>query len=692
MTGAKRKKRSVLWGKMHTPHREDIKQWCKRRLPILEWAPQYNLKENLLPDTVSGIMLAVQQVAQGLSFAMLSSVHPVFGLYGSLFPAIIYAIFGMGRHVATGTFALTSLISANAVERLVPQSSRNLTTQSNSSVLGLSEFELQRIGVAAAVSFLGGVIQLVMFVLQLGSATFLLTEPVISAMTTGAATHVVTSQVKYLLGIKMPYISGPLGFFYIYAYVFENIKSVQLEALLFSLLSIIVLVLVKELNEQFKRKIKVVLPVDLVLIIAASFACYCTNMENTYGLEVVGHIPNGIPPPRAPPMNILSAVLTEAFGVALVGYVASLALAQGSAKKFKYSVDDNQEFLAHGLSNVIPSFLFCIPSAAAMGRTAGLYSTGAKTQVACLISCIFVLIVIYAIGPLLYWLPMCVLASIIVVGLKGMLIQFRDLKKYWNVDKIDWGIWISTYIFTICFAANVGLLFGVICTIAIVLGRFPRAKTLSITDMKEMELKVKTEMHDSTENWPPSKRTNVKVFPGSLKTGSNIRSLSVTPRRMETSQQIKIISINNPLVFLNAKKFSADLMKIILKESDSNQPLDDVSKCEQNTLLSSLSNGNCNEEASQPCSSEKCSLVLNCSGLTFFDYTGVSTLVELYLDCKSRSVDVFLANCTASLIKAMTYYGDLDTEKPIFFDSVPAAISIIQSNKNLSKASDHSEV
>ncbi|XP_031222433.1 anion exchange transporter isoform X2 [Mastomys coucha] len=656
MTGAKRKKRNVLWRKMHTPHREDIKQWCKRRLPILEWAPQYNLKENLLPDTVSGVMLAVQQVTQGLSFAMLSSVHPVFGLYGSLFPAIIYAVFGMGRHVATGTFGLTSLISANAVERLVPQSSRNLTTQNYSSVLGLSEFELQRIGVAAAVSFLGGVIQLVMFVLQLGSATFLLTEPVISAMTTGAATHVVTSQVKYLLGIKMPYISGPLGFFYIYAYVFENIKSVQLEALLLSLLSIIVLVLVKELNEQFKRKIKVVLPVDLVLIIAASFACYCTNMENTYGLEVVGHIPSGIPPPRAPPMNILSAVLTEAFGVALVGYVASLALAQGSAKKFKYSVDDNQEFLAHGLSNVIPSFLFCIPSAAAMGRTAGLYSTGSKTQVACLISCIFILIVIYAIGPLLYWLPMCVLASIIVVGLKGMLIQFRDLKKYWNVDKIDWGIWISTYIFTICFAANVGLLFGVVCTIAIVLGRFPRAKTLSITDMKEMELKVKTEMHD------------------------------------ETSQQIKIISINNPLVFLNAKKFSADLMKIILKDSDSSQPLDDVSKCEQNTLLSSLSNGNCNEEASQPCSREKCSLVLNCSGLTFFDYTGVSTLAELYLDCKSRSVDMFLANCTESLIKAMTNYGDLDTEKPIFFDSVPAAISIIQSNKNWSKASDHSEV
>uniref|UniRef100_A0A8C2RJP8 Anion exchange transporter n=1 Tax=Capra hircus TaxID=9925 RepID=A0A8C2RJP8_CAPHI len=604
MTGAKRKKKSMPWSKMRMPRCEDFKQWCRRRLPILEWATHYSLKESLLPDAVSGMMLAVQQVAQGLAFAVLSSVHPVFGLYGSLFPAIIYAIFGMGRHVATGTFALTSLISANAVERLVPLSSQNLTTRSNTSVLGLSDFEMQRIGVAAAVSFLGGVIQVAMFVLQLGSATFLITEPVVSAMTTGAATHVVTSQAKYLLGMKMPHISGPLGFFY---------------------------------------------------MIATSLTCYCTNMENTYGLEVVGHIPKGIPPPRAPPMNLLSAVITEAFGVALVGYVASLALAQGSAKKFRYSVDDNQEFLAHGLSNVIASFFFCIPSAAAMGRTAGLYSTGAKTQVACLISCIFVLIVIYTIGPLLYWLPMCVLASIIVVGLKGMLIQFRDLKRYWNVDKIDWGIWVSTYIFTICFAANVGLLFGVVCTTAIVIGRFPRANTLSTKNMKEMEFKVKTEMDD------------------------------------ETLQRVKIISINNPLVFLNAKKFHNDIMNIIQKENTGNQPLDEIRKYEQSTLVSSLS-GICNEEATQPCLNPKCSLILDCSGLTFSDYTGVSMLIEVYMDCKNKSVDVSLVHCAASLIKAMKYCGNLDSEKPIFFESVSAAISNMHLNKNLSMISDHSEI
>uniref|UniRef100_A0A8D2N4C8 Solute carrier family 26 member 7 n=1 Tax=Zonotrichia albicollis TaxID=44394 RepID=A0A8D2N4C8_ZONAL len=597
MTGAKRK-RSTVWRKIQAVRLEDIKAWCMRRLPILTWVPVYNWKENLVPDTVSGMMLAIQQVTQGLAFAVLSSVHPVFGLYGSFFPVIIYAIFGMGRHVATGTFALTSLISANAVERLVPSVRTNFTANNNSGILGLSEFEMQRIGVAAAVSFLGGIIQVVMFMLQLGSATFLLTEPVISAMTTGAATHVVTSQVKYLLGMKMPYISGPLAFFH---------------------------------------------------IIATSIACYYADMEYVYGIEVVGNIPKGLPSPKAPSMSVLPEVVTEAFGVALVGYVASLALAQGSAKKFKYSVDDNQEFLAHGLSNVIPSFFFCIPSAAAMGRTALLYSTGAKTQVACLISCVLILVVIYTIGPLLYWLPMCVLASIIVVGLKGMLMQFRDLKKYWNVDKIDWSIWVSTYVFTICFAANVGLLYGVMCTIAIVIFRFPRAKTLNLKNMKEVEYKYKVE--------------------------DNCESL----------KQVKIVSVNSPLVFLNARKFHADLLKIIQKDGMSSQ-------CEQNTLLCSFSNGSCHGELVQPCHNDRHVLILDCSGLNFFDYTGVSVLLQIYVDCKNRYIDVLLAHCKGSLIKAMQYGGNLDSENPVFFESISSAIDAIPIHRNYSKFSEQSEL
>ncbi|CAI9558029.1 unnamed protein product [Staurois parvus] len=444
----------------------EIKAWCLGRIPILEWAPKYDLRQNLIPDCISGTMLTVHQVAHGLAFAVMSSVHPMFGLYGSVFPPLIYAIFGMGRHVSTGTFAITSLISASAVEKLVPS---NNGTASNGSLgdVAISDFEMQRIGVAAAVTFLGGVIQMSMSLLQLGCATFLLSEPVVSAMTTGAATHVVTSQVKFLLGMKIPYISGPLGMFYIYIYIFKNINMIQISVLLLSLLSLTVLILTKELNEKYIKQIKFVIPIDLILMTVTSLACYFANMEEDYGIEVIGYIPKGIPLPQAPAMDVLQEVMVEAFSVALVGYAVSIFLAYNSARRFKYPVSENQELFAHGLSNIIPSFVFCIPNAGAPARTFLLYSRGAQTQVACLVSCFLVLLVIYFIVPFLYWLPMCVLASVIIVGLKGMLRQFLDLKKYWNVDKFDWVIWICTYVVTICFAANIGLLFGVVFNIAV---------------------------------------------------------------------------------------------------------------------------------------------------------------------------------------------------------------------------------
>ncbi|XP_075069876.1 anion exchange transporter isoform X2 [Mixophyes fleayi] len=606
---------NLIWERISTIGLSEVRGWWLRRVPILEWAPRYNIRDNLIPDSISGMMLTVQQVAQGLAFAVMSSVHPVFGLYGSVFPPLIYAIFGMSRHVSTGTFAITSLISAGAVERLVPSDNDNLTNVSLGD-LGLSDFEMRRIGVAAAVTFLGGVIQMSMFLLHLGCTTFLLSEPVVSAMTTGAATHVVTSQVKFLLGMKIPYISGPLGMFYIYIYIFKNINMVKIGALLLSILSLALLIMTKELNEKFKNKVKFVIPIDLTLIIAASVACYFTSMHEAYDFDVVGHIPKGIPLPQAPPMDLIQYVVVEAFGVALVGYSVSIFLAYNSAKKLKYSVCENQELLAHGLSNIIPSFFFCIPNAGAPARSFLLYNTGSKTQVACLVSCILVLLVIYFVAPFLYWLPMCVLASIIVVGLKGMLIQFRDLKKYWTVDKFDWVIWVCTYLVTVCFAANIGLLFGVVFSMAVAVFRLTRAKTLSMVHLHEDN---STEIEDE-------------------------------------HSELKVISIGAPLFFLNAKRFHTDVLEVTCKlvsRKDSckvhsrlkvtegmaagnaedrkagheNGDKDSVGEPSAAALLIPMSNGDYG--GSSHCQrGVSMTLILNCSGITFFDFTGANTLSQ----------------------------------------------------------------
>ncbi|XP_063307330.1 anion exchange transporter isoform X2 [Pelobates fuscus] len=556
----------------------DVKHWCLRRLPILSWAPRYSLQENLLADTVSGMMLTIQQVAQGVAFAVMSSVHPVFGLYSSLFPPLIYAIFGMSHHVSTGTFAITSLISAGAVERLVTSNKENFTNSSQG-FLGLSDFEMQRIGVAAAVTFLGGIIQISMCLLQLGSATLLLSEPVVSSMTTGAATHVVTSQVKYFLGMKTPYISGPLGMFY---------------------------------------------------IIATSLVCYFVDMENVYGINVVGPIPTGIPFPQVPPMDTLTNVVVEAFSFALVGYTVSIFLAHNSAKKFNYRIDENQELLAHGLSNVIPSFLFCIPNAAAPARTFLLYNNGAKTQVACLISCLLVLLVIYAIAPFLYWLPMSVLASIIVVGLKGMLMQFRDLKKYWNVDKYDWVIWVCTYLVTICFAANIGLLFGVVFSVAVSIFRLTRAKTVHGIQVNE----------DLNED--------------------------IKPMHSEYCHKVKVVCVGMPLFFLNVKKFRTEFMEIKNEILSRNC----LYKHKETPLLSPVTNGDCAGDVS---SDDISTLVIDCSGITFFDFTGAATLAQICMELPNQGTNVLLASCDVSLVDALQYSG-FNIKNQLFFDSVKSAL------------------
>ncbi|XP_056378322.1 anion exchange transporter [Hyla sarda] len=648
MTREKPCRKSYLclpWKRLTSIRRSDVRRWWLRRIPILEWAPKYKLREYVFPDLISGMMLAVQQVAQGLAFAVMSSVHPIFGLYGSFFAPLIYAIFGTGRHVITGTFAITSLISCAAVERLVPLNSSNVTNTSLGD-LGLSDFEMKRIGVAAAVTFLGGIIQMSLFLLNLGCATILLSEPVVSAMTTGAATHVVTSQVKFLLGMKMPYISGPLGMFNIYIYVFKNISQVHIGALIFSILSLVVLILTKELNEKFKSKIRFIIPIDLTLIISSSLACYFADMPKTHELDVVGHIPKGIPLPQAPPMDTLQHVVVEAFGVALVGYAVSIFLAYNSSKKFKYPVCENQELFAHGLSNIIPSFFFCIPNSGAPVRTFLLYGTGSKTQVASLISCGMVLFVIYIVAPLLYWLPMCVLASIIVVGLKGMLIQFKDLKKYWNVDKFDWGIWICTYLVTICFAANIGLLFGVVFSIAVGTLRLTRAKVLHVVYMHEEYSAV------TKDEYP----------------------------------ELKIVSVGAPLFFLNAKRFRMDIVEMNCTFVRRGDCTDKAEALLMTMPKRVYEGGKCQRDRSDK------TLLLDCSAIPFLDYTGVSALIQISQILRESDTDMLFSGCNASLVKALMYCGsDCGLKREHFFITIKAALDALKCTGSSLKGLDASD-
>ncbi|PNJ44530.1 SLC26A10 isoform 5 [Pongo abelii] len=388
------------------------------RLPALHWLPYYRWRAWLLGDAVAGVTVGIVHVPQGMTFALLASVPPVFGLYTSFFPVLIYSLLGTGRHLSTGTFAILSLMTGSAVERLVSE-----PLVGNLSGIEKEQLDAQRVGVAAAVAFGSGALMLGMFVLQLGVLSTFLSEPVVKALTSGAALHVLVSQLPSLLGLSLPRQIGCFSLFKTLAAVLTALPRSSPAELTISALSLALLVPVKELNVRFRDRLPVPIPGEVVLVLLASVLCFTSSLDTRYHVQIVGLLPGGFPQPLLPNVAELPRILADSLPIALVTFAVSASLASIYADKYSYTIDSNQELLAHGASNLISSLFSCFPNSATLATTSLLVDAGGKTQLAGLFSCIVVLSVLLWLGPFFYYLPKAVLACINISSMRQMFCQ-----------------------------------------------------------------------------------------------------------------------------------------------------------------------------------------------------------------------------------------------------------------------------
>ncbi|XP_073939863.1 solute carrier family 26 member 10 isoform X4 [Castor canadensis] len=345
------------------------------RLPPLRWLPLYRWRAWLLGDAVAGVTVGVVHVPQGMAFALLTSVPPVFGLYTSFFPVLIYSLLGTGRHLSTGTFAVLSLMTGSAVERLVPE-----PVAGNLSGIEREQLDAQRVGVAAAVAFGSGVLMLGMFALQLGVLSTFLSEPVVKALTSGAALHVLVSQLPSLLGLSLPRQIGCFSLFKTLAAVLTALPRSSPAELTISALSLALLVPVKELNVRFRDRLPTPIPGEVVMVLLASVLCFTSSLDTRYNVQVVGLLPGGFPQPLLPNMAELPRILADSLPIALVTFAVSTSLASIYADKYSYTIDPNQELLAHGVSNLVSSLFSCFPNSATLATTSLLVDAGGNTQ------------------------------------------------------------------------------------------------------------------------------------------------------------------------------------------------------------------------------------------------------------------------------------------------------------------------
>uniref|UniRef100_A0A8D3C0Q8 Solute carrier family 26 member 10 n=1 Tax=Scophthalmus maximus TaxID=52904 RepID=A0A8D3C0Q8_SCOMX len=445
------------------------------RVPIVQWLPRYRLRKWILGDTVAGLTVGILHIPQGMAFALLTSVAPIFGLYTSFFPVILYVFFGTGRHVSTGTFAVVSLMTGSVVEQLVPS-----PLEMNSSSSEAADFEAQRIGVASAVALLSGIImvKLCMCGLQLGFLSTYLSEPIVKAFTSAAAFHVTISQLQSMLGLRLPRHTGNFSLFKTLASVMENLPHTNMAELLISLVCLAVLVPVKEINMRYRQRLRTPIPVEILTVIVATCVAYASSLDSSYNIEIVGHIPAGFPRPQMPAVKTFPDIAGDTVAITFVGYAVSVSLAMIYADKHGYSIHPNQELLAHGISNTVSSFFTCFPSSATLATTNILESAGGYTQLSGLFTSLVVLIVLLLIGPLFYFLPKAVLACINVTSLRQMFLQFRDLPELWRISRMDFMVWVVTWLSVVVLNVDLGLAIGVVFSMMTVICRTQRYVTI----------------------------------------------------------------------------------------------------------------------------------------------------------------------------------------------------------------------
>lgn len=404
-----------------------------RYLPILEWLPHYK-KEYFKGDLAAGLTVGVLLIPQGMAYALIAGLPPVYGLYAALVPQVVYAVLGTSRQLAVGPVALDSLLVAAGLGSL--------------SISGPEEYIL----LAISLSFMVGLLQITMGFLQMGFVVAFLSKPVISGFTSAAAIIIGLSQIKYFLGINI------LQSNQIQKIVVATISSFNQINYYSLLLGIAALVLL-HLLRKFYPKIPSVILVVLLSILFSKFF----KWENQ-SIELVGSIPAGLPHFEIPQISAirLSELFPIALTLSLVAYLEAISLGKAFEEKNKTQyLNPNQELIALGGSNLVGAFFQSYPITGGFSRTAVNDQAGAKSGVALLISALVVGCILLFLTPWFYYLPKTILAAIIIRAV-SRLVDINYAAKLFRNHKEEFFILLFTFLATLFLGIKEGVLLGVL--------------------------------------------------------------------------------------------------------------------------------------------------------------------------------------------------------------------------------------
>lgn len=411
-------------------------------IPILEWLPNYK-KEYLGGDLSAGLTVGIMLIPQGMAYAMIAGLPPVFGLYAALIPQVIYGILGTSRQLSVGPVAMDSLLVAAGLGAL--------------SLSGIDEY----IGMAIFLALFMGLIQFLLGVVRMGFLVNFLSKPVISGFTSAAALIIGLSQLKHLLGTPIE------GGNQIHTLVYNAVKTIDQTQWIALVLGLAAIVIIKGLKRIHKR-----IPGALIVTLLGIVATYVFRLDQL-GLSIVQDVPKGLPAFSLPSVeqSRIAELFPIAMTLALIAFMEAISVAKAIEEKHKLNeVRPNQELIALGLSNVIGSLFQSYPTTGGFSRTAVNDQAGAASTLASFISAAIVGLTLLFLTPLFYYLPNTVLAAIIMVAVFG-LIDIEYPKVLWKNRKDEFALLVFTFIITLTVGIKEGILYGVLLSLLLLVYR-----------------------------------------------------------------------------------------------------------------------------------------------------------------------------------------------------------------------------
>lgn len=451
-----------------------------RYFPILEWGRTYN-RSVLTSDLMAAVIVTIMLIPQSLAYALLAGLPPVVGLYASIMPLVLYAIFGTSRTLAVGPVAVVSLMTASAAGAVAAQ--------------GTAEY----LEAAITLAMLSGVMLAILGLLRAGFLANLLSHPVISGFITASGILIATSQLKHILGIRAggdnwPDMLGSLA---------AAIGETNVWTLAIGIPTTLFLFWVRKGAKPALEKMGLppraadmtakagpVVAVVLTIIAVIAFDL------GEKGVNLVGAIPQGLPPFAVPStdLSLIEQLWVPALLISIIGFVESVSVAQTLAAKRRQRIAPDQELIGLGASNIASAFSGGYPVTGGFARSVVNFDAGAETPAAGAFTAVGIALASLFLTPLLFSLPIATLAATIIVAVLS-LVDLRTPGQLWRYSKADFAAHIATIGITLVAGVELGVIAGVGVGLLLYLWRASRPHAAIVGRVPETEHFRNVERH-----------------------------------------------------------------------------------------------------------------------------------------------------------------------------------------------------